>query len=291
MKKIIISSLLAIGFSYTIQAQSVGINTDGSAADNSAILDVKSTNKGVLIPRMLDSERTAISNPATGLIVYQTNGTAGFYYNAGTPSTPSWIKLNDGVTSIANGGTGATTAAGARTNLGLGTLATASTVTTTEITDGTIATADIANNAVTVAKLPTGATGTTFLRGDGTWQTPSGGGGGTYSTNTVTTTVTPGATITDYSSFTVSSGKTAVVSITIDCSTATNAGRFVYITDNLNNILAQGSTSGSVATSLIPQVTVSTILTDGTYKIRVSSTAAGIVFGGGSGCVIKKIEF
>ena len=45
-------------------------------------------------------------------------------------------------------------------------------VTSAMILDGTIATADIANNAVTVAKLPSGASATTFLRGDGTWQNP-----------------------------------------------------------------------------------------------------------------------
>jgi len=50
-------------------------------------------------------------------------------------------------------------------------------ITTTQILDGTVNTADLANNAVTVAKLPTGATATTYLRGDGTWATPSGGGG------------------------------------------------------------------------------------------------------------------
>ena len=41
---------------YVVQAQ-VAINIDGSPADNSAMLDVKSTEKGVLIPRL-----TEISN-------------------------------------------------------------------------------------------------------------------------------------------------------------------------------------------------------------------------------------
>lgn len=58
----------------------VAVNSDGSAADASAMLDVVSTSKGMLVPRMTATQRTAISTPATGLLVHQTDGTAGFYY-------------------------------------------------------------------------------------------------------------------------------------------------------------------------------------------------------------------
>ena len=51
----------------------VSVNTDGSVADSSAMLDVKSTTKGVLIPRMTFTQRNAIVNPAAGLIVYCTD--------------------------------------------------------------------------------------------------------------------------------------------------------------------------------------------------------------------------
>jgi len=68
-------------------AQGVAINTDGSVADSSAILDIKSTSQGMLIPRMTAAQLAAIHNPATGLFVYQTDGTAGFYYYNGTAWT------------------------------------------------------------------------------------------------------------------------------------------------------------------------------------------------------------
>jgi len=51
----------------------VSINTDGSQADSSAILDVKSTTKGLLLPRMSFNERNSIVNPAEGLIIFCTD--------------------------------------------------------------------------------------------------------------------------------------------------------------------------------------------------------------------------
>lgn len=68
----------------TAWAQGVAINENGSASDGSAMLDVSSTTKGILIPRMTSTQRAAINTPATGLMVFQTDGTAGFYVYNGT---------------------------------------------------------------------------------------------------------------------------------------------------------------------------------------------------------------
>jgi hypothetical protein len=70
-------------------AQSVAINTDGSLPDNSAVLDVKHTSKGVLLPRLSQAQRNQIVNPATGLLVYQTDNQPGFYYYNGS----SWALV------------------------------------------------------------------------------------------------------------------------------------------------------------------------------------------------------
>ncbi|MEI6138212.1 MAG: fibrobacter succinogenes major paralogous domain-containing protein [Mariniphaga sp.] len=51
----------------------VAINADGSNPNNSAMLDVKSNNKGFLPPRMTHAEMNAIQNPAEGLIIYCTD--------------------------------------------------------------------------------------------------------------------------------------------------------------------------------------------------------------------------
>ncbi len=91
MKKLII--FFSFLFSQHVFAQNVAINTDGSAADASAMLDVKSATKGLLLPRLTQGQRLAIANPANGLMVYQTDGQAGFYYNFGVPSNPSWIPV------------------------------------------------------------------------------------------------------------------------------------------------------------------------------------------------------
>jgi hypothetical protein len=95
MKRLI--SLLCLGFilvaSLQVNAQ-VGINKDNSTPDSSAILDLKSTETGLLVPRMTITQRDLIANPATGLMVFQTNETPGFYYFNGT----NWIPLADTLT-------------------------------------------------------------------------------------------------------------------------------------------------------------------------------------------------
>ncbi len=80
---IIISTI----FSTTMFAQ-VGIGTTTPAA--TSLLDVTSTSKGFLVPRMTSTQKSAISSPATGLLVYQTDGTAGFYYYTGS----AWVILS-----------------------------------------------------------------------------------------------------------------------------------------------------------------------------------------------------
>lgn len=76
MKIKLLISVLSILFAFSIQAQ-VGIGTETPNA--SSLLDLSSTSKGLLVPRMTEAQRNAISNPPVGLLVYQTNGQA-FYY-------------------------------------------------------------------------------------------------------------------------------------------------------------------------------------------------------------------
>src|SRR2546423_4221857 len=56
----------------------VGIGT--SLPASSALLDLTSTSRGFLTPRMTATQRAAIASPAQGLLVYQIDGTKGFYY-------------------------------------------------------------------------------------------------------------------------------------------------------------------------------------------------------------------
>jgi hypothetical protein len=83
MKKLILLPQLLLLYKVAV-AQSVAINNDASAPATSAMLDIKSTTKGLLIPRMTLAQRNAIASPASGLVVYQTDNTPGFYfYNSG----------------------------------------------------------------------------------------------------------------------------------------------------------------------------------------------------------------
>ena len=85
MKKIFTLLLILTGFGAFSQ---MAINLDGSLPSASAMLDIKSTDKGLLIPRMSSAQRIAIASPAEGLMVFDiTTGTFWFYKSA------TWTEL------------------------------------------------------------------------------------------------------------------------------------------------------------------------------------------------------
>jgi len=91
MKRTLLLFAIALLFGIQSYAQTgVAINTTGADPDPSAMLDVSSTEKGLLIPRMTQAQRTAIALPAKGLLVYQNDGTEGFYYYDGS----AWTNLS-----------------------------------------------------------------------------------------------------------------------------------------------------------------------------------------------------
>lgn len=85
----ILVMLCSVGMA-SLHAQ-VGINT--STPNASAALDIESTSKGILIPRMTSAQRLAISSPAPGLMVYDTQLKC-ISQNAGTSAAPAWLCLS-----------------------------------------------------------------------------------------------------------------------------------------------------------------------------------------------------
>jgi hypothetical protein len=94
MKKLIsrLTIIIALQFcAVNLFSQSVAINTDGTTAHSSALLDIKSTTKGLLAPRMTTVQRTAIATPAAGLLVYDTDTNSFWFYNG-----LAWTNLSAG---------------------------------------------------------------------------------------------------------------------------------------------------------------------------------------------------
>jgi len=89
-KQVFLILALLLIYNSLLVAQSVGIGTNTPHA--SSQLEVVSTNKGLLMPRMTLAQRNVIPSPATGLIVYQTDNTPGFYFYNGS----SWVQLSTG---------------------------------------------------------------------------------------------------------------------------------------------------------------------------------------------------
>lgn len=94
-------------------AQSLAVNTSGATANASSILDVSSTSKGILIPRVSltgTGDATTIASPATSLLVYNTSSagglTPGYYYWNGT----AWVGVAYTTTWLLRGNSGTSAA-------------------------------------------------------------------------------------------------------------------------------------------------------------------------------------
>ncbi|MEO6229524.1 MAG: tail fiber domain-containing protein [Ferruginibacter sp.] len=98
---LLITKFLLAGATVTL-AQSVGINTTGSQPNASSILDVSSTSKGLLIPRMTAAQRTAIASPAKGLLVFQDDALSSFFYYDGS----AWAPISGAAAAVYTAGTG-----------------------------------------------------------------------------------------------------------------------------------------------------------------------------------------
>ena len=71
--------------SYNTGNVNIGTNQNNS----SAVLNIQSNNKGIMLPTMSMSERDSISNPSTGLLIFQIDNNPGFYYYNGN----SWQTI------------------------------------------------------------------------------------------------------------------------------------------------------------------------------------------------------
>jgi hypothetical protein len=143
-KQLFLTAVLALMLQVTSFAQSIKLNNEGDPG--SAMLEVNSASKGILIPNVTltgITDATTITLPAVSLLVYNTATVSdvepGYYYNSGTAVSPFWSRLSTS-TSPGTAGDGSETKVTAGTNVtvtGSGTSASPYVVNSTEV-DGDV---------------------------------------------------------------------------------------------------------------------------------------------------------
>ncbi len=89
MVKVFTLLMILITLNETASAQNIGIGT--STPHASAVLEIKSNTRGILLPRTSTTSRNAIAGPAKGLILYDTT-TSTFWFHNGS----AWSQLASG---------------------------------------------------------------------------------------------------------------------------------------------------------------------------------------------------
>lgn len=189
MKKISFSLLFLAAVHFGVYAQTNTFPATGSAGigtlapDASSMLDMVSTTKGLLTPRMTKTQRDAIVAPATGLMIYQTNSTPGFYYYNGTAWTAISAKgANASLSNLTATAVNLSLVPGTNNTLDLGTstLAWRNGYFGGNVGIG-VTTATAKLDVVGAVKIADGTQGagkvlTSDANGLASWQTPTGGG-------------------------------------------------------------------------------------------------------------------
>ncbi len=257
--KTFISTVVFVLLLSPIYAQNVGINQDGSSPNANAILDLKSSTKGLLIPRMGPADRMAIPN-TKGLMVYDTISNS-FWYNTGI----NWRNLVGGTVDssgtlivfpygdiIAGGGAWVTRTGAENTVIGDAALAHTIVQGDSNTAVGVHALYFDANGYENVA---VGAT-TLYYNTSGRWNTGVGSGAMEYNTT--------GSSNTGIGAFAgVSTGG-------LSNATAVGFGATV----NASNKVRIGNSSVTVIEGQVPFTTPS----DGRFKFRVQEDVKGLDF-------------
>lgn len=101
MKNVLITGLLLVTTILTIAQTTVITDSITYNAKGSAVLDVQSVHKGLLVPRMTNGQREAIVSPANGLLVYDTSDDSFYVYTSGAWQSISteklWLSNNDSI--------------------------------------------------------------------------------------------------------------------------------------------------------------------------------------------------
>jgi hypothetical protein len=248
--------LLCLFVGFSVHAQNMGVGT--TTPDASAVLDVSSANKGLLIPRMTATTRTSIPNPATGLMVFQTDGSTGFYYNAGTPAAPSWILLQPSTNVTAQGNTFNGVNQLVKTDLS-GQLPALSGANLTSLNAS-----NLSSGNIPIERLgnPEAASSATFLRGDNTWVAPT-----TFEERREENPVEAKEDFVDFTEFKNPNNSVVTVHVTIEDN---DTGWFVQIVDGEGIVVATSGYPVGVK-GKTNALTTTAVLTKGYYKVQVAS--------------------